>query len=363
MSQHINIFAGKNALSLIRDNGLSPDMVEVAAGAAGGPKWLILYHLDKFIFSSWIRHRIRPLFMIGASIGAWRFAALSQKDPSNALKKFKEAYIHQTYLKKPTAEEVTRESIRIMDTFMDDSAINDILNHPYRRLNIIAAYCRSLAASDHPSLLASAILASAMANMVDRRLLGCFYKRALFYHPQDRPPFMEMNQFPIIKTPLDASNLKEALLATGSIPLVMKGVKNISGAPPGVYRDGGIIDYHLDMPFLEDENKIVLYPHYMDRIIPGWFDKKLFHRKPDPKRMASVLVISPSKFLISKLPYKKIPDRNDFFIFHGKDSQRIAYWNRVVDLGRHMAEEFHDAVESGRIRQIVEDMDHITGHA
>lgn len=361
MAQHINIFAGKNALSLIRDTGLDPGMVEVAAGAAGGPKWLILYHLDKFIFSSWINRRTRPLFLVGSSIGAWRFAALSQKDPPGALKKFKDAYIHQTYLKKPTAGEVTRESIRIMNTFMDDSAITDILNHPYLRLNIMAVYCRFFAASDHPVLLAPAILTSAMTNIVDRRLLGCFYKRALFYHPKDRPPFMDLDQFPVIKTPLDASNIKEALLATGSIPLVMKGVKNISGAPPGVYRDGGIIDYHLDMPFLKSEDKIVLYPHYTDRIIPGWFDKKLYHRRPDPKRMASVVMVSPSKSLIAKLPYKKIPDRNDFFIFKGKDSQRIAYWKKVVEMSRYMAEEFHDAVESGRIRQMVRSMDHLTG--
>jgi hypothetical protein len=54
MPQNINIFAGKNAFSLIRKKGLSPDLIEVIAGAAGGPKWLILYHLDKFIFTSWI---------------------------------------------------------------------------------------------------------------------------------------------------------------------------------------------------------------------------------------------------------------------------------------------------------------------
>jgi hypothetical protein len=42
MSSNIDIFAGKHALALVRDGGLHPDMVEVIAGAAGGPKWLIL---------------------------------------------------------------------------------------------------------------------------------------------------------------------------------------------------------------------------------------------------------------------------------------------------------------------------------
>lgn len=361
MPQNINIFAGKNAFSLIRNHGLSPDLIEVVAGAAGGPKWLILYHLDKFIFSSWITPRTRPLFLVGSSIGAWRFAAVSQKDPSSALKKFKNAYIHQVYLKKPTADEVTRESIRILNTFMDDPGTDHLLEHPCFRLNLLSVYCQSFAASDHPFLLAPAMLTSAMLNAIDRRLLGCFYKRALFYHPKNIPPFMDMDQFPLIKTPLNRHNIKDAILSTGSIPLVMKGVNNIFGAPPGVYRDGGILDYHLDINFLNSQDKIVLYPHYTDRIIPGWFDKKFFHRKPDPKHMAPVLMISPSKALISKLPMGKIPDRDDFFLFKGKDSQRIAYWKKVTEMGKYMAEEFHNVVESGRICQVVKPLDHLKG--
>lgn len=331
-------------------------MIEVVAGAAGGPKWLILYHLDNFIFSSWITRRIRPLFLIGSSIGAWRFAAVSQKDPICALNKLKDAYIHQIYLKKPTASEVTQESILIMNAFLDDSGIQEILNHPYIRINLMAVHCNQFTAPDFAAILAPAIVTSAFMNLIDRRFLRYFYKRALFFHPKTIPPFMGMDQFPIIKIPLDHKNFRDALLASGSIPLVMRGVKNIHGAPPGVYRDGGIIDYHLDIPFMDRKDKIVLYPHYTNRIIPGWFDKKLFHRKPNPADMTSVLMVSPSQKLISELPFGKISDRHDFLLFKGKDKERIAYWKKVTDMGRYMAEEFHDAVESGRISHMVQPM-------
>lgn len=354
MPSNLDIFAGKKALSIVRDGGLDPDMVEVVAGAAGGPKWLILYHLDKFIFSSWITRRTRPLFLIGSSIGAWRFAALSQKDPLYSIRRFKDAYIHQTYSKKPSPAEVTRETIRIMNTFLEDSGIHQILNHPYLRLNFMTVYCKPIAALDHRAVLAPAILSSALLNMIDRRLLRWFYKRALFYHPESIPPFMNMDQFPVIKTPLDKANFRDALLATGSIPLVMSRVKNIPGAPLGVYRDGGIIDYHLDIDFMNGKDKIALYPHYMGRIIPGWFDKKLPWRKPDPKRMASVLMISPSSNFVSKLPFGKISDRHDFFLFNGKDKERIAYWKKVTAMGQHLAEDFHEALESGRIRHMIQ---------
>lgn len=70
-------------------------------------------------------------------------------------------------------------------------------------------------------------------------------------------------------------NLKPALQASGSIPYLMNGVQQIPGAPKGVYRDGGPVDYHLDVPFGLDGSGIVLYPHFSQRIIPGWFDKHL----------------------------------------------------------------------------------------
>ena len=319
MSKNIDIFAGKNALPIIRDGGLEPDRVEVVAGAAGGPKWLVLYHLDRLIFSSWMASRKRPLSLIGSSIGAWRFAALSQKDPAGSIQKFKEAYIHQAYSPRPTPEEVTRETKRIMNSFLNDSGIQEILNHPYLRLNFMAVFCKHITATDHHSVLGPAILFSAFLNLINRRLLKWFYQRTLFYHPETIPSFSGMNQFSVIRLPLNPKNIRDALMATGSIPLVMSRVKNIAGGPQGIFRDGGIIDYHLDINFINRKDKIVLYPHYTGRIIPGWFDKKLPWRKPDPNRMAPVLMISPSKDFIAELPLGKISDRNDFFLFKGKD--------------------------------------------
>ncbi len=342
---------------MIRDNGLSPEMVEVVAGAAGGPKWLVLYHMDRFLFSSWLAPRTRPLYLIGSSIGAWRFSALCQKNPLEALDRFAEAYVGQTYDRKPTSRDVTEETIRIMDAFLDDDGVREILNHPYLRLNLLAVYCRHLTSVDAKAVLGPTILTSALLNMIDRRFLKLFFKRTLFYNPKNPPPFLNMNEFPPCRTPLDEKNLRSALLATGSIPLVMDRVKNIPGAPKGAYRDGGVIDYHLDIDFMRREDKIVLYPHYKDRIVPGWFDKRLPGRKPCANRMAQVLMVSPSESFVSKLPLGKISDRNDFLLFKGRDRERIRYWKKVVEAGRRLAEDFAEVLESGRIRELARPMD------
>ena len=136
----------------------------------------------------------------------------------------------------------------------------------------------------------------------------------------------------------------------------MTGVSDIPGASPGIYRDGGIIDYNLDIPFLDNDDGLVLFPHYMPRIIPGWFDKKLKHRQPDPKHMERVVMISPSISFIESLPNGKIPDRNDFRFYKGQDEDRFACWETVTRESRRIAEAFEEAVDSGRIREIVKPM-------
>ena len=353
MITNLGLFAGEDALARIREEGLTPAMVQVMAGAAGGPKWLVLYHLDRFILPEWMRGRQAPLFLVGSSIGAWRFAALSCNDPE-ALGRFLDAYVQQRYHGRPTAQEVSEESRKILDRFLQEPQVEAILDHPFLRLNILAARSKWPASSESAPLLGLGLACTFVGNLFRRKALGLFFERALFFHPGRRPPFFEMGGFPIQRIPLAKRNLKSALMASGSIPFVMEGVSEIAGARSGMYRDGGLIDYHLDIPYLGKEDPgLVLYPHYTDRIIPGWLDKRLTWRKPGCKNMSKVLLVCPSRDFIEALPHGKIPDRNDFQIFQGRDRERIAYWKTVVEKSRILAEEFHEVVQSGRIRHIV----------
>ena len=153
--------------------------------------------------------------------------------------------------------------------------------------------------------------------------------------------------------PLTAANTKKALLASGTIPLLMAGVASISGARPGTYWDGGMMDYHLNLPFAAGADDIVLFPHYMDRIIPGWLDKHLPWRKAAPENMDAVLLVAPSAEFVDRLPLKKIPDRTDFYRFKGRDDQRMAYWRTVAETSRQLADAFDAAVSAGTIREKV----------
>jgi len=356
MSENLSFLAGRKALPMIREGGLNPDQVKVVTGAAGGPKCLILNHLDAAIFSTWFADRKEPLFLLGSSAAAWRFASISQKQPLEAIDRFQTTYVHQHYSEKPSTEEITDESIAFLNIFIGNRGEKEILSHPYLRLNVMSTRCRGLTASDRKGALLPGLIIAALLNIVSRRSLRFFFERTLLYDPRDTPPFFDMDEFPIRKVPLTEENLRQALLASGSIPVAMSRVTDIPGARKGTYRDGGIIDYHMDIPFMKDSDGIVLFPHYTNRVIPGWFDKKLLWRKPDPSNMENVLLLHPSAEFIKRLPYGKIPDRNDFRLFNGRDNERMDYWNRAIKESERLGEEFLDAVQTGKIRELVRPM-------
>ena len=353
MDDCLTFLAGKKAFQIIRDGGLRPEQVAVIAGAAGGPKWLVLNALDRFIFGRWLRDRKEPVALVGASIGAWRFAAAARFDPKAAIGRFENAYIHQRYSPAPTPDDVSRESARVLDQYLDDTGIPEILHHPYLRLNVLAVRCRGPAGRRQRPVQALALALAAAANAVDRRWLRFFFARTLFYDPRQLPPVAVAGPFPAQRVPLAGNNIKRALMASGAIPLVMSGIADIPGARCGVYRDGGVLDYHMDLPFETDADGIVLFPHYMARVIPGWLDKRLAWRRPAAGHMDRVLLVAPSGSFVDGLPLKKIPDRNDFYRFKGRDAERFACWQTVVEKSRMLAEAFAEAVETGTIREKV----------
>jgi hypothetical protein len=349
----LKLMAGKRALEIIRDEGLRQERIRVMAGAAGGPKWLVLGGLDRVLFGNFFRKRKDPLFLLGSSIGSWRFAALCCKNGITALDAFENAYLDQFYTAVPSTDEVSMVSWRILDDYLEDGNTPEVLNHPYLRLSMLAVKSKNIFNAASRGGLAAGMVAASLCNIVTRKAMGCFFERALFYDARDIPPFIDLGGFPLQKVRLTKDNLKPAIMASGSIPLVMNGVKDIPGAAGGVYRDGGMLDYQLDIPMDPDPERIVLFPHYTDTIIPGWLDKHLPWRRAPEEHLNNVLIVCPSREFVAGLPFGKIPDRNDFMRFRGRDRERLDYWHAAIEGGRALGEEFYEAVTSGKIRDLV----------
>jgi hypothetical protein len=338
--------AGPGALQAIQKQGFSAELVGTMAGASGGAKWLVLSKLDRVVADTLVPCLRGPVHLIGSSIGAWRFACYAQRSPLEAIERFEEAYLGQTYSEDPDRDEITAKSREILDYVLGASGTAEILSHPVLRTNVMTVRSRHVTASEQPAVLVPGLLAAAALNAVSRRSLGAFFERVLFYDARDLPPFYDARGFPLTQVALSDENLKDAIVATGSIPMVLSGVRDITGAPPGMYRDGGVIDYHLDLPQSAPE-RMTLYLHFIDRIVPGWFDKKLSWRKPDPSNVDRTILVSPSREFVSRLPYAKIPDRRDFVNF--EPDERVRAWRTVVDMCDELADEFHEVLEKDQL--------------
>ena len=323
-------------------------------------KWRVLYQLDRLLGLHFFPRCPGPVHFLGSSIGAWRFAALCQQDAPSALDRFRDAYIHQVYEGVPSPADVTAESRRVMDGYVDSQSIDQILNNPVRRLAILAVKCLHLTACEDKGRMGLGLAGAVLANLIRRPLLRYFFQRNLFSDGRTEVPLMMRTDLPFRQNFLTRHNFKDALLASGSIPLVMLGVRDIDGADTGVYRDGGMIDYHLDIPYHVDASSLVFMPHFAGKIIPGWLDKQLGWRKPTQGNMAHVVLVAPSPNFIQRLPGAKIPDRTDFKTFFQKDDERFVAWERVVEMCRAPSEGFMESVESGRIREEVQPMEFLS---
>jgi hypothetical protein len=284
--------------------------------------------------------------LLGTSIGSWRFACYAQQDPLAAIERFESAYIEQRFSEKPDIPEITAKSREIIDRVLGADGIEEILNHPVFRTHVMAVRSRHVLASESRWLLGLGLLTAAGMNVLSRKTLGLFFERALFFDPRDLPPFFDLTGFPLQQIALSPDNLEDAIVATGSIPLVLTGVRDIDGATAGVYRDGGVIDYHHDLPHSAEE-RLTLYPHFYDRIVPGWFDKKLGWRRPHPDHVDRTVLISPSDEFVSRLPNGKIPDRSDFVNY--TPSERIKAWRDCTKACEELADDFNEMLEKDEL--------------
>jgi hypothetical protein len=338
--------AGAGALESVRRHGFDISTVGTIAGASGGAKWLVLSKLDRAIHANIVPRLEGPVHLIGSSIGSWRFACYAQADPVAAIERFEQAYLEQSYSEKPDVDEITAKSREILGIVLGEHGAREILANPLFRLHVLAVRCRAVTASENPAVLGAALLTAALLNVASRGTLGWFFERALFYDRRDRPPFFDLDGFPLQRIELTPGNLEDAVAASGSIPLVLYGVRGIEGAVQGLYRDGGIVDYHLDLPHSADE-KLTLYPHFYGHIVPGWFDKKLKNRKPRPHHIDRTILISPSDEFVARLPHGKIPDRHDFVNF--EPAERVRAWKRCVAACDALADEFLEVIEKEQL--------------
>lgn len=345
----LRLLAGPKAYRHIQEKGLSQSDITAMLGASGGPKWFILSKLDQYLCSEFFRQRNEPVYLLGSSAGAWRFACYAQTNPAEAIARFAHLYSHTVY-KSFTRDEVTATTLPLVDAIIPEQGLQEILSNPVFKLNFSVARPRHVLKSSLAPAQYAGMASAAMANILSRDLLQLYYQRLLFHSGGSDNPFYSLPGFQTRNIQLTESNLKDALLASGSIPMVLHSVKKIDGAGRGPFQDGGIIDYHFNLNV--ETSGLVLYPHFYPEAVGGWFDKPMKSRRASAATFSNVVMLCPSQALIESLPHKRISDRKDFQQM--ETAERIDYWQTVIATGQYMADEFHELVEKGNWNEVVE---------
>jgi predicted acylesterase/phospholipase RssA len=341
----LSFHAGPRALAHIRSHGLRASDIAIIPAAAGGPKGMIFQALDQWLFGSWLAQAPRERMLIGSSIGAWRMAAACHADPVAAFARLGDLYCGQRYtMAKPTPQDIDDVCQQLLSDFVGGYE-HEVVNHPHHRLHLLTVRgLRGLADPAHRRAEMAGFMAASLLNLASRERLAHMLERVVF---GGTPDWMaqRFDNFTTHFSPLNAGNLGSALLASGTLPLIMKAVRAIPNAPAGTYWDGGIIDYHLALPYSRmAEGEIVLYPHFNEHIVPGWLDKALPWRRAGRGSnrgwLDNVIIVAPTPAFLRTLPRGKLPDRQDFKHYGLDHDARIKHWKQAMGEGQRLRDEF-----------------------
>ena len=352
--KNIRVRAGRLAYEQIRDGGFTLDRIGTYFGPAGGPRWLVAGGFDLTLLKEGLLGRTLPVWLVGASAGAWRFAAWLQPEPVKSYLALREAYISTTYGRKDTPRTILQSLTAIIDGYIEDDALSFALTNKRYRLAILTCRMKHLTASDRPWVQKAGFVLSFLANALHPALIHSFAERVVFYYGSRPPDFCLRKGFRGRFVPLSEVNFKPAVIASGAIPVAVEGVRDIFGAPDGTYRDGGFLDYHLNQDYTIRNDGFTLFFHHQERIIPGWMDKRLKRRRPPESMLESVVMVHPSEEFVAGLPGGRIPDRGDFTTFVDDPATRIANWRRATELAAPLGEEFLELIAGGRLKDVVE---------
>lgn len=354
----LDIYAGENALKTIQEYGFKQELFTNFLGASGGPKWFALLGLDKYLFGEFFKNRETELNLVGSSAGAFRAACFAQNDPVAAVTRLANKYARSTYSHKVNRQEITESAFDMIDELFGENGKNEILNNPIFKAHFIVAKSKGLTQFENKILQGAGLISSIVRNKIDRRLLKNQYERYIFRPASSNLHLQDPYQFKTQYIDLNQNNITDSLLASGSIPYVMSGIKDIHGASKGMYRDGGIIDYHFDVSLENaphntehktEHNGLTLYPHFNSSPKAGWFDKSSTRQVSHESYKNTVLLVPSNKF-IESLPYRKIPDRTDFTNLPA--DVRIKYWLTVLSETERVADEMSQFISTQDLSKI-----------
>ena len=339
----LEIWAGRVAAQRLGSSGFELNLFDVAVGASGGPKWLVLSALDRLLCEL-LKTRQNPIHLLGSSSGAWRFAGYCQDDSHRALSLLEDAYIEANWSVARPLEQRSKTALKILEAFLPPGQSIQLAPSKFFP-HFIAAECQGLIAREStPIQIAGLLLALAVQSIKGRAALAPSISRTLFSDSRSALP-SALSDIATKRAVLNEPNYRQVLLASGSIPLVLPAIRDIPGAP-GVFRDGGLIDYHFDQLPIHSDG-LILMPHFLSELQLGWLERLAPKSVLPNPNLDRLVIVCPTQAWLRSLPSGKLPDRDDARLL--TPELRRYHWHQAALRGQELAEEFERRFQAGTL--------------
>jgi hypothetical protein len=274
---------------------------------------------------------------------------LAARDPLAAHQRLVEAYCAQRFTKTDTPRAISAAYRQLLLQVASDDDIAHALQHPRFELAIATARARGPLGIERQPTQALALLGAGLLHAVSPRVAHTLLERCVFAtagHATDTSPLLRAAGG--VRGTLSVHNVRELLLASGSVPMYMQLVRDPPGVARGAYLDGGFSDYHINRTADAGPGVSLLILHQR-RIVPAWFDKFMPWRKAEPHGLARLLQVYPTHEFVRSLPGGAIPTREDFTRLVADPELRITRWRAAASRSAELAAEFLEDVHSGAI--------------
>jgi hypothetical protein len=307
---------------------------------AAGPRAFVSSGFEASLASSYLSNNIKSeKWLIGGSTGGLRALAFvnSLLLKQDLACKIKDHYCEMYYKHGFTSDKLHAMMLEMFDSVCPNDVLKEALEHDTFKVAILVSELR------YPfSLLPVILLRPFLAIVVLLHLVlpslieTLFFKRLCFYSGHSPPSFLGLEDS-VEFCKLTINNCQQVLHATTSMPLISKTCTFIKGKGPGVYFDGGITDYYLNMK-INGANGLLLgdlhptspiYRSALDLFVP-------WRRHLPDEYFEHVSVIRPTENFLKSLEPRSLPSVRDWFSkeYIKYPEKRKDSWNLVYDLSQ-----------------------------
>ncbi|GAX77907.1 hypothetical protein CEUSTIGMA_g5349.t1 [Chlamydomonas eustigma] len=307
-----------------------------AAGASGPRSFATLgfdLHLTQLIKSGTL---IGERWLLGGSTAALRFCAIlssSIMHGESLTVELKEHFMSMVYREGDSPSTLAPMMSALYRRVLPETLAPSVVHHPTVHLCIMVA--QILPPFDQlPDWQLKALFWVYLgANFLSPRVLTTFQRPLCFYTGPQTPPFLR-EEDNITCIPITTSNIYQVLSATTCLPFISPHCRYIEGVGSGLFFDGALINYHLNLRPKPGFNLLLLADGPGPEFKQTLWDSYVPYRTAPCEYKQYISVVYPTQAYVDAVPAKKLPNTFDYFnkaYIHQPDLRR-AHWEAVFQI-------------------------------